>query len=253
MIIILTIKFWQLIFTQILLVTNRSVLIFNCVLLDFLLKVLLASSEWLNACVAIERMISVIKGTRFNRNRSKHLSKWVVSSIFFLTIITQIHDPIHRQLINDSDGDEQRIWCFVHYSPSVERYNSFITFLHFLVPFSINVITALRIITKVTHRRSHIQPEQPYQEHLQRQVYRHQHLLFAPCMLILLILPRLIISFIKGCMRSANEPWLYLIGYFLSFIPSMLTFAVFVLPSKSYKSEFQLMYERTIRRLRTNI
>jgi hypothetical protein len=52
-------------------------------------------------------------------------------------------------------------------------------------------------------------------------------------MLILLTLHRLIISFASGCMRSAREPWLYLIGYFLSFIPSMLTFIVFMYHRKT--------------------
>jgi hypothetical protein len=66
--------------------------------------------------------------------------------------------------------------------------------------------------------------------------------------LILLSFPRLVISFMKGCMRSAREPWFHLIGYFVSFIPSMLTFFVFVLPSKHYKKEFRTMYEGTIRR-----
>ncbi|CAF2850740.1 unnamed protein product [Rotaria sp. Silwood2] len=250
MIIILTIKFWQLILSQMSLINNRSLLMFNCMSMDFLLKVLLASSEWLNACVAIERMISVTKGTRFNKQRSKQLAKSVIFSVFFFSIITQIHDPIHRQLIDDIDDDEQRIWCFVEYSYSVRIYNSFITLFHFLVPFSINFITALVIIKKIARRRSNIYPEQSYHDHFQRQMHHHQHLLFAPCMLILLGLPRLIVSFSKSCMKSAREPWFYLIGYFVSFIPSMLTFIVFVLPSKNYKSELRLMYEQTIRRFR---
>ncbi|CAF3945990.1 unnamed protein product [Rotaria sordida] len=250
MIIVLTIKFWQLILSQMSLINNRSLLIFNCISLDFLLKVLLASSEWLNACVATERMISVIQSTRFNRQKSKQLAKLVISSVFFVTIITQIHDPIYRQLIDDIDDDEQRIWCFVEYSFSIRIYNSFITLFHFLVPFSINLIAALVIIKKIARRRLSIYPERSYQDHFQLQMHRHQHLLCAPYMLILLSLPRLIVSYSKGCMKSAREPWLYLIGYFLSFIPSMLTFVVFVLPSKTYKHELHIVYERTIRRFR---
>jgi hypothetical protein len=59
--------------------------------------------------------------------------------------------------------------------------------------------------------------------------------------LILLILniPRLIISFLSGCMKSPRNPWLHLIGYFISFIPSVLTFIVFVLPSETYKEQLQ--------------
>jgi hypothetical protein len=246
----LTVKFWHLILSQMSMITNQSWLIFNCKLIDFLVKVLLASSEWLNACVAFERMISVSKDISFNKAKSKQYSKWVIPLVFLLTTLTQIHDPIYRQLIYDSDADEQRIWCFVQYSPSVRSYNVFITLFHFLVPFSINLITALRVIKKIARRRAIIQPEQPYKQHLQRQLHRHRHILVAPCILILLSFPRLVISFMKGCMRSAREPWFHLIGYFVSFIPSMLTFVVFVLPSKHYKKEFRTMYEGTIRRFR---
>jgi hypothetical protein len=53
-------------------------------------------------------------------------------------------------------------------------------------------------------------------------------------------------------MRSSREPWLYLCGYFLSFIPSMLTFIIYILPSKKYKDKFDIVIEHIIRRFRTN-
>lgn len=253
MIIILTIKFWQLVLSQMFLLTNRSLLTFSCISIDYLLRILLASSEWLNACVAIERMVSVYVGTNFNKEKSRKYVKLAVSIILALTIITQVQDPMHRQLIDDIDDDEKRIWCLVQYSPSVRNYNAFITLFHFLVPFSMNGLATLLMIKKIARRRVNINPQQSYQAHFQRQVYRHQHLLYAPCMLIILSLPRLIISFSKRCMKSAHEPWLYLIGYFVSFIPSTLTFIVFILPSKNYKGELRLFYSATLRRLRRQL
>ena len=47
-------------------------------------------------------------------------------------------------------------------------------------------------------------------------------------------------------MKSARDPWLFLLGYFISFIPAFLIFLVFVLPSKTYKNEF----EQSINRIR---
>ncbi|CAF5091957.1 unnamed protein product, partial [Rotaria magnacalcarata] len=210
------------------------------------------SSEWLNACVAIERMMSVIVGTRFNKQKSRKLEKSIISSVFIVTIITQIHDPIHRQLIDDIDDDERRIWCLTKYSSSARIYHSSINLFDFLVPFSINLVTTLIMIKKIARRRLNIYPQQSYRNHFQRQVYCHQHLLYAPCMLILLSLPRFIISLSKRCMKSARQPWIFLIGYFVSFIPSMMTFVVFVLPSKNYKSELRSFYEQKFRRFRRN-
>ncbi|CAF3335750.1 unnamed protein product [Rotaria socialis] len=104
------------------------------------------------------------------------------NNVFIVTIITQIHDPIHRQLIDDIDEDERRIWRLTKYSYSSQIYHSFITLFHFLVPLSINLVTTLIMIKKIARRRLNIYPEQSYQDHFQRQIYRHQHLLYAPCM-----------------------------------------------------------------------
>jgi hypothetical protein len=125
-IILLTIKFWELILSQMSLITNRSFLYFNCISIDITLRILLSFSQWLNACVAFERMISVIKGSRFDRKKSRKFSKWIGVMVFIFTIITHIHDPIHRKLIDDFDIDEKRIWCFIKYSSSINICNSFI-------------------------------------------------------------------------------------------------------------------------------
>jgi hypothetical protein len=52
-------------------------------------------------------------------------------------------------------------------------------------------------------------------------------------------------------MKSADDAWLYLIGYFISFIPSMINSIVFILPSEFYRKECQksiLEYRTSIQR-----
>jgi len=131
MIILLTIKFSHLMLSQMSLIENRFILLFNCIILDVTLKILLSSNEWLNSCVAIERMISVLKGVPFQKRKSQKLSKWIIIIVFVVTMLTHLHDPLHRQLIDDIDIDEKRIWCFVRYSFSIEIYNSFSFFNSF--------------------------------------------------------------------------------------------------------------------------
>ncbi|CAF1407208.1 unnamed protein product [Rotaria sordida] len=128
---IFTIKYWQLIFFQMNLITNRSFLDMNCLLIDMLLKMFLSSGDWLNACVAIERAIT---------------TKRVIPIIFSLTILTYIHDPISRQLFDDED--EQRTWCIVNYSFQLKIFDRFINLFHFLTPFIINFLSGLIIIIK---------------------------------------------------------------------------------------------------------
>jgi hypothetical protein len=59
--------------------------------MNFLLRVCLHIDQWLNACIAIERVYTVIKATRFDKQNSKNTAKFVI----IIIIGTSIHDPIH--------------------------------------------------------------------------------------------------------------------------------------------------------------
>ncbi|CAF1376715.1 unnamed protein product [Adineta steineri] len=243
LIIILLIKFWQLLLSQMTILTNRSFVNFNCILLDVSIKLLIAFNDWLDTCVCIERAITVSKGVKFNKNKSKQVSKWVILIILIVTILTHLHDPIHRQLIDDIDIDEKRVWCLVQYpSSSIKTWNSFITFVHFLMPFIINLLSIIFIIISIARSRSNLQRRTPFIDHLRLQLKQHKSHLIA--------LIRLILSFSSGCMKSPNKSWLFLIAYLISFLPSMMTFFVYILPSKVYKKEFNASVQQKIGRIR---
>ncbi|CAF1145214.1 unnamed protein product [Adineta steineri] len=243
--IILIIKFWQLILSQMFILNNRSILYVNCLILDVIIQVCLTFNDYLYGCVSIERVITVHKGINFNKIQSKRIAKWISLCIFILIMLTHVHDPIHRHLIDDIDIDEQRIWCVVQYSSSIHISNSFITLFHFLLPLLINIIIS------ISRSRLTIQPRLTFKEHLQLQLKKHKSHLIALCTLVFLALSRLIISFISGCMKSPYHSWLFLSSYLFAFLPSMITFIIFVLPSKMYKKEFNTVLDQTIRRLRT--
>ncbi|CAF3392764.1 unnamed protein product [Rotaria sp. Silwood1] len=100
-IIILTIKFWRLIFSQMSLINNRSILYFNCISIDVILKIFLSSSEWLNACVAIERIISIMKGVHFNRKKriARLIAKKAYDNCF------PLHEPLRDDVANIDDSE----------------------------------------------------------------------------------------------------------------------------------------------------
>ncbi|CAF1439768.1 unnamed protein product [Adineta steineri] len=162
--IILIIKFWQLILSQMFILNNRSILYMNCLILDMIIQVCLTFNDYLYARVSIERVITV--------------HKWISLCIFILIMLTHIHDPIHRHLIDDIDTDEQRIWCVVQYSSSIHIYNSFITLFHFLLPLLINIIIS------IARSRLTIQPRLTFKEHLQLHLKQHKSHLIALCTLI---------------------------------------------------------------------
>jgi hypothetical protein len=211
--------------------------------------------QWLNACVAMERAITTIKGTRFDKRKSKRAAKFVIIILLIINAATFIHDPIFRRLIdedsnNDSDDDNpKRTWCIATYSNSLQIYNYIIHILHFLGPFLINLISAIILITNQSRQQAKLHKQQSYRKIVREQFQQHRHLLTAPIVLVILALPRLIITFVSKCMRSSGDVWIFLVGYFISFIPPMLTFVVFVLTSKFYKKEFH----ESVAQFRTNI
>jgi len=158
-----------------------------------------------------------------------------------------IHEPIKRNAFefkierNETQGNtrENYIYCITRYSPSLENYNTSILFFHLIIPFAINLFSALYIIFGVARQRSNVQRGRTYQEHVQEQFKEHKQLLISPLVLIILASPRVVIALLPGCIDVSKNPWLYLSAYFISFIPSMLVFIIFVLPSSSYKKKFK--------------
>jgi hypothetical protein len=173
--------------------------------------------------------------------------------ILFIVIIgTYIHDPIYRHLIDeeyDDDDNEKRIWCIVIYPSSIQIYNSLIDGFHFFGPFILNLVSTILLITTKSRQQLNLRSDRTYKEILLKQFREHKHLLTAPIVLVILALPRLIITFVSKCMKSANDPWLFFVAYLIPFIAPMLTFIVFVFPSKFYMKEFR----KTVTKYRTSI
>ncbi|CAF0839765.1 unnamed protein product [Adineta steineri] len=95
-IVLFTLKFWILIFAQMSQISNRSFLNIQCLLLDYLLRIFIHMDQWLNACVACERAITVIKGTRFDKQKSIKVAKFIIILLLILNIFTFIHEPLYR-------------------------------------------------------------------------------------------------------------------------------------------------------------
>jgi hypothetical protein len=226
-IIMILLKFIFLLLAQTNQILNRTYLYINCILIDFLLQISLNIINWLNACVGIERVVNVYQGVQFDKMKSIKCSIWIIILVILLTISSGLHDPFHCRLIDDEDQDDRRTLCTVAYSPMIKKFDFIMTIIHFFVP----------IIIVAARKRSSAQTQFTRREHLKKQFDEHKHLLISSIILILLALPRLVISFTSGCMKSVRDPWLFLAGYFVSFLPSISNFIIFVLPSKMYKKQ----------------
>jgi hypothetical protein len=239
-------KYFLLILTQLAMVKDIGFLKGQCMIIDFLLKASLQIGDWLFACVATERLILTIK-VNFKKTLSRKVAKWMVCFVCIFVIGTSIQEPFYRKLITDED--ENRIWCTVVYSNLysnfLNKYTTIISVIHFIGPFIINIISSFGIITIAAVYRSKSQKKLSYCAHFCKQLRQHKYLIISPILLIILALPRIILAFTLDCMKSARESvMLYLIGYFISFVPPVLLFVVFVLPSDVYRKEFKNALKR---------
>ncbi|CAF1507793.1 unnamed protein product [Adineta ricciae] len=244
-------KYFIYLYTQIPTLSNENFLKIQCYSLDFLLRICLSINQWLNACVALERTITIIQGIRFMKKKSKKVSKIIIIILLILIILTSIHEPISRHLLfeENDENDRIRIWCVVKYSSTIQLYNQILQTFHFFLPFLINLISSIVLIITKSYQQLHLHQTRRYKDIVHEQIQEHQHLLIAPIVLFLLALPRLIISYLTKCMNSTNDSWLFLVGYFISFIPSIITFFIFVLPSTFYKNEYRksvLRYQKRV-------
>ena len=152
-------------------------------------------------------------------------------------------------LIDDENNEENRIWCIVTYASWLRIYDSTMNFVHFLLPFLINLVSCYSNYVEECSSTNKYHKNRAFLQLLHEQFQERKHLLEAPFLIIIFSVPRLIISLVSGCKKSTRHSWPYLIVYILSFIPPMLTFVLFILPSKIYMKE----YRQTIQRYRTAI
>ncbi|CAF1434569.1 unnamed protein product [Adineta steineri] len=253
-----TIKFWFVLLIQMNSSINLSVRRGGCISIEPLLKLFLYFDTWLNACVAIERAIHVYQGIHFNKEKSKRLARWIIFILPFCITATIIHEPLHRDIFEHQVKDdldktkiiERNSWCAIQYSRAVQDYNTAILFVHLIGPFIANLFSALFIIFGTARQRSLAQTSQNYIAHIREQLSEHKQLVISPAILLILSIPRLIISLLSGCVKVSDKPWLYLSAYFISFTPAILVFVVFVIPSKLYRKTLKQSLSTWQRRTR---
>ncbi|CAF3904384.1 unnamed protein product [Adineta steineri] len=92
------IKFWFVVLTHINVSASLSVLRGGCVSIESILKLFLYLDGWLNACVAVERVVLVFKGVNFDKKKSKSIARRTILILPFCILGTLIHELAFRRL-----------------------------------------------------------------------------------------------------------------------------------------------------------
>jgi hypothetical protein len=54
-------------------------------------------------------------------------------------------------------------------------------------------------------------------------------------------------------MKSGRDPWLFLFGYFISFLPPLLIPIIFILPSEIYRKKLQIVLKSMRKNIRRRL
>lgn len=208
-----------------------------CKAFSYLLSVFTRSIYWLTSCVTIDRFLLILFPTSLTLKNSR-LAIGVSLTIFIIVSVMHVHEIIHYTMIRHFPTDSPV--CVTNFNTnSLSIYNRISTLIHYLFPFSIQVISiTLQIILAARSRVKTVGQKMTFYQVLKKQFQTQKELYIMPMIIILSTLPQTILTFSLAC-RELSE-WqrhLLLIACLLSYAPQILGFILYVLPSTTYKKE----------------
>jgi hypothetical protein len=220
-----------LIYSQMVIINNKKFLNVSCLLFDFILQVSISFCDWLHTCIACERMVTALKGPNFNNRQSVYMVKIVVPILLLTVILTSIPHVFNHTLVPDPRSDD-RHWCVIkHRHAWLRIYEIFINIFNNVIPLFINLVSGIVLLISLSVTRHRVLIKERYRTILVSQIIEHKDLLIAPVTIIVLKLPLLIVSIAIKCVSEQWHVYVALAAYFLSLIPLISTFLIFVWPS----------------------
>ncbi|CAF4650916.1 unnamed protein product [Rotaria socialis] len=218
----------------------------GCIITHFILKAFPIMINWIQVCASIENVAIVCFGLRYRKELSYHAAKYVIGLILLLSFMMTIHDSFYRHLLYDEF--EHRTWCVVSFpSKWLKWYDSFMTTIHYVAPFSINILCSIAIIILTARIRA--RANHSYKKTFWKNLKQNKHLLISPILLALFAIPKQTIALLTTCMKfnGRSEPYFIIIVFYVGYLPSILSTVVFIFPSKTYREQLWQALQHLIR------
>ncbi|CAF3297833.1 unnamed protein product [Rotaria sp. Silwood2] len=236
-------------------ITIRLLLIFvtkssqwiTCVGLDYLISVSIAFYYSLTACIAIERTVVAYKHLLFDKMQSRSVAKIIIPILIVYHSLIAIQEFFQHRLLSDRHFSD-RYWCSLRYnSHALSIFVKFTNIFHFLFPYMISLITPILMFTRLTKDKATVNQNATIWSNFISVLSTYKYNLVSPCTIIVLTTPRIILTFFLTCITHSWQNTIYLITYFLSLVPLMTCFFIFVCPSSQYRQELRQFFQRTIK------
>lgn len=223
---------------------HSSFNLYSCKIVSYLLSVCTRITYWLTSLVTIERLWIVLFPT------SNILKKPPVAFglIFFFILGVfgmHVHEVLYYITIIDPSYVNINITlCVTNYvQPFISIYNRVNVLIHYFAPFLIQFFSITILIVQTARNRARVggNSQQTFVDLFKKQFRTHKDHYVTPIIIVLSSLPQAIFSFAYACTES-NQLWqryMLLSTYFLSYLPQFLGFILYVIPSTTFKEEFQ--------------
>lgn len=236
---------------------NEHFNLYSCKIISYLLSVFTRIIYWLLSLVTIERLCVVLFPTSLTVRKPRFA---LVASIFIILIVCamHVHEAMYYTIIVDRSYASINVTlCVTNYvQPLVSLYNRVNVLVHYFVPFLIQTVSITVLIFHIARRRArtNISRQQTFTDLFREEFKKDKENYMIPLIIFLSSLPQTILSFLYAC-TELKQPWQrysLLAAYFLTYLPQMLGFILYVLPSVVYTEEFrQTIMGKRIRRQKT--
>ena len=217
---------------------------YSCRIISYALSVFTRLTYWLTSFVALERLFVTLFPTS-TLLKTTRLPIVVTLSTILIVSTMHLHEAWHYTTIADHSYPSTNVTlCVTSYTESVvSTYNRVNIVLHYIVPFLIQIISITLMIIRITCSRArsagHNRPA--FGKVFQQQFQSQKELYITPLIIVLSLSPQLILAFSFVCteLRQTWQRYLLLTAYFLSYLPQILGFLLYVLPSTTFSNEFR--------------
>jgi hypothetical protein len=232
--------------------------LYSCKVVSYLLSVFTRTTYWLTSFVTIERLCAVLFPTSITM-KNPHLALAMTVLTILAVSGMHVHEVLHYMTIVDLSYTSVNVsLCVTNYVQSlVSSYNRVNVLFHYFIPFLIQVISITILIVQIACSRARASgnSQQTFADLFKKLFKSQKEQYITPIIIVLSSLPQAILSFSYACseLKQSWQRYTLLTAYFLSYLPQMLGFILYVLPSTTYSAEFRqtVVGRRLMRQQRT--
>ncbi len=222
----------------------ESLDLYSCKVISYLLSVFTRITYWLTSFVAIERLYVFLFPTSVT---VKNPRLALGLSIFAILAVSgmHVHEVLHYTAIVDPSNKSVNVTLCITSCPqsSVSMYNRVNVLVHYFIPFLIQVISIMVVVvqTACSRAQSSGSRRQTVVNLFKKQFKTQKEYYLTPIIIVLSSLPQAILSFSYACteFKQLWQRYTLVTVYFLSYLPQMIGFILYVLPSTTYSEEFR--------------